>query len=188
MTHIHQPKQAYTNISLVIFGLFVSALIYNWEPFHEFLLHLDGFGYVGAFIAGVLFVSSFTVASGALILLVLAEQYPLIHIGLFAGVGALVGDVIIFRFVKNSLAEEIKALYTLVDHKHHVANLLHTRYFSWTLPVLGALIIASPLPDEIGVSLLGLSRMSGWKFALLSLVLNTLGIMIILAASSVIQP
>jgi hypothetical protein len=45
--------------------------------------------------------------------------------------------------------------------------------------VFGAVIIASPLPDEAGVSLLSLSKLKNWQFILLSFVLNATGIFII---------
>jgi hypothetical protein len=41
----------------------------------------------------------------------------------------------------------------------------------------GAVIIASPFPDEIGVSLMGMARMSGLAFVALTYVLNAAGIL-----------
>ena len=54
------------------------------KGFHSFLLHLGNFGYIGAFIAGILFVSTFTVATSALVLLVLAETLSnILHLDKF---------------------------------------------------------------------------------------------------------
>jgi len=36
---------------------------------------------------------------------------------------------------------------------------LYLKYLSWSLPVIGAVIIASPFPDELGISLMGFSKM-----------------------------
>jgi uncharacterized membrane protein YdjX (TVP38/TMEM64 family) len=47
---------------------------------------------------------------------------------------------------------------------------------------MAGFFIASPLPDEIGVSLLaGFTRIEEKKFALVSFALNTLGIIVLLA-------
>lgn len=132
--------------------------------------------------------STFTIAPSTLILLTLAETLSPIEIGIIAGLGAVIGDVLIFHLVKDNLANEIEDIYYHIDKKGHVRGLLHTRYFSWMLPVTGALLIASPLPDELGVSMLGLSKMSTFKFVLLSFALNSVGIFLIVSSSLVIKP
>ena len=178
----------YKNSTFLFFSLCLAFFILRNEELHSFLLHLGTLGYLGAFLAGMLFVSTFTVATGAIILLVLAESLSPIEIGIIAGLGAVVGDFIIFRFVKDDLAREIRDIYNKFDGGHHLKKVLHTKYFSWTFPVLGAAIIASPLPDEIGVSLMGISKMSTVKFLCISFVLNAIGIFMVVSASSVIKP
>lgn len=166
----------------------IALLLSRYEPFHTFLLSLGDMGYLGAFIAGILFVSTFTVATGAIILLVLAERLSPIEIGFIAGLGAVVGDFIIFKFIKDDLAREVWDIYNYIDGKHHIKKVFHSPYFSWTLPVIGAILIASPGPDEIGVSLMGLSKMKTYQFILLSFVLNAVGIFLVVSASTVIKP
>jgi hypothetical protein len=46
--------------------------------------------------------------------------------------------------------------------------------------LVGALIIASPLPDEIGVGLLGLGKLNKLSFLATCYALNTVGILIIM--------
>jgi hypothetical protein len=150
-------------------------------------LGLGTLGYIGAFFAGILFVSSFSVATGIVILLVLAEQLNPVEIAVIAGAGAVIGDLIIFHFVKDQLVGEVQPIFERFGGKHVIA-LLHTRYFSWSIPLIGALLIASPLPDEIGVSLMGISRLNTVQFMLLSFVLNSMGIFLVVSASLVIKP
>ena len=69
-----------------------------------------------------------------------------------------------------------------------VMHLVHTKYFSWTLPILGAIIIASPLPDEMGVGLMGISKLKTSKFILLSFILNAIGIFLIITAGTFFKP
>lgn len=177
----------YKNLTLFFVGLVVAFSLSRFEVFHNFLLNLNSLGYLGAFLAGVLFVSTFTVATGAVILLVLAEKLSAIEIGLIAGAGGVIGDLLIFRFVKDNLEEEIKPLYESLGG-NHLTKILHTKYFKWTFPVFGALVIASPLPDELGVSLLGLSKLKTYQFIFLSFLLNALGIFLVISASTIIKP
>ena len=178
----------YKNLTFLIFSLVLAFFVLRNETLHSFLLHLGNLGYVGAFLAGILFVSTFTVATGAIILLVLAETLSPIEIGLIAGLGAVVGDLAIFRFVKDDLAKEIELIYNQVDGNHHLKKVFHTKYFSWTLPVVGAAIIASPLPDELGVSLIGISKLKTYQFLLISFTLNAIGIFLVVSASAIIKP
>lgn len=178
----------YRNLTFLFVSIVLAYFVFRNETIHSYLLHLGSLGYVGAFFAGILFVSTFTVATGAIILLVLAETLSPIEIGFIAGLGAVVGDFVIFRFVKDDLAREIKLIYNKIDGNHHLKKVLHTKYFGWTFPVIGAIVIASPLPDELGVSLMGISKMKTYQFLLLSFVLNAIGIFLVVSASKVIKP
>lgn len=176
----------YKNLSFFFLSLVIAFLLSQYEPFIAFLLNLGGIGYLGAFIAGLLFVSTFTVSTGVVMLLILAETLSAFDIGIIAGLGAVVGDLIIFRFVKDNLLDEIKSITKYFGGKHIRAT-LHTKYFRWTLPVFGAIIIASPLPDELGVSLMGIANMRTLHFIFLSFILNAAGIFVVVSAANVIK-
>ena len=186
--HHDNHKWRYKNLTFVVFGILITIVLSRIDVFHSFLLHLGSFGYIGAFIAGMFFVSTFTVATSALILFILAETLSPLEIGLIAGLGAVVGDVFIFRLVKDNLTNEIENIYNHMDRKKHLKKLFHSKYFNWMLPVLGSIIIASPLPDELGVSLMGIAKMNTLKFILLSYALNSIGIFLVVSASVFIKP
>lgn len=175
------------NITALLLSFVIAFLLSRFEPFHRFLLSMGQLGYLGAFVAGILFVSSFTAATGTLVLLVLAEYLSPIEIGIVAGLGAVVGDLTIFHFVKDNLLNEIKPIYLRFGGKH-LTLIMQSKYFAWSLPLVGAIIIASPLPDEVGVSLMGLSKMKTYQFLLLSFILNATGIMFVIYASNFIKP
>lgn len=178
----------YKNSLFFLISIIVAIILFRQTAVHSFLLDLGNIGYFGAFLGGMLFVSTFTVATGALILMILAETLSPIEIGIIAGLGAVIGDFIIFRFIKSNLSKELEEIYNKIDHNGHVVKILHTKYFSWTLPVFGAIIIASPLPDEIGVSLMGISKMKTYQFLITSFILNTIGIFLIISAGLIIKP
>ncbi len=176
----------YKNITLIIFSLIIAFFLSRFDQFHDFLINIAEFGYIGVFLAGILFVSTFTIATGIVILNVFSEQFSAIEIAIVAGFGAVAGDFLIFRFFKNNLAHEITELYIHFDDKHHIKRVFNSKYFSWTIPVVGAIIIASPFPDELGVSLMGISKMKTYQFFLISFILNAMGILIIISTIKII--
>lgn len=181
----------YKNLTILAISIIIAVVLSKVESFHTFLLNLGGLGYLGAFIAGIMFVSIFTVASSSVILLVLAEKLSPIGIGIIAGLGAVAGDYLIFRFLKNKLLNEIEPIYASLGGNYvsrTIKAVLETKYFNWLIPVIGAIIIASPLPDEIGISLMGFSKMKTERFLIVSFILNSIGIFLIVSASNFIKP
>lgn len=177
----------YKNLTFLFISLIFAFFLGRYEPFHEFLLSLGGFGYLGAFIAGMLFVSTFGFATGAVTLLVLAEKLNIFELGIIAGAGGVFGDFMIFRFVKDRLIDEVEPIYENLGG-NHLTKILHTKHFRWMLPVVGAILIAAPTPDELGVSLMGIAKMKTWEFLPLAFVLDFTSVILILLASSVIKP
>jgi uncharacterized membrane protein YdjX (TVP38/TMEM64 family) len=177
----HHTKHHYKNIILVCIGILAAVALSRVEAFHAALLQLGYLGYLGAFITGALLVSTFTAPTGMVMLFILAQRYSAVEIGLIAGAGAVLTDALIFHFVKDDLSNELADLY-----KHfggsHFKHLLHTKYFRWTLPVLGALIIATPLPDELGVTLMGISKMTLLRFVITSFIMHSIGIFLVISS------
>lgn len=128
----------------------------------------------------------FTIAPATVILGELAQELPLAGVTILGGVGAACGDFILFRFVRDRIAQDLAYVRTLPQaHQRHAILRSHIPRFVW--PLLGALIIASPLPDELGILLMGLSRMNARTFFPISIVLNSLGILLIGLAARAIQ-
>ena len=181
-------RYRYKNFTYLLISFVIAFFLFKSETFHIFLFNLSNLGYIGAFIAGLLFVSTFSVAAGTVILLILAEKLSPIEIGIIAGMGAVVGDLTIFHFVRSrGLVDEIKHFFKYFGGDK-ISHLLHSKYFSWTLPVIGAAIIASPLPDELGVSLMGISKMKTYQFLITSFLLNAVGIFLIIIMSLIVKP
>lgn len=179
----HFKNLTYFGISIV-----VGLILLKTPFFREIVFHLGNLGYIGAFFGGILFVSTFTVSIGTVLLLLLAETLHPVEIGIIAGMGAVIGDLVVFQYIRSKgLISEIKHFFEFFgDDK--IIHLVHTKYFSWTLPVLGAIIVASPLPDELGVGLMGISKLKTSQFILLSFVLNAIGILLIVSAGVIMRP
>jgi uncharacterized membrane protein YdjX (TVP38/TMEM64 family) len=147
---------------------------------------LHNFGYLAAPVAGLLFASTFTVASGMLLLLTLAKSLSPVLLIILGAAGAVTGDWLIFRFVHRGIEEEAAPIFAELEKETHVHKIMHTRYFAWTLPVIGAFVLVSPLPDELGVSLLGLSQVSKKRFLLISAASHTVGMILILTVGWIV--
>lgn len=139
--------------------------------------------YILAFVAGIFFISFFTVVPSSFILINLSANSSLLDIALIAGLGAMIGDLIIFLFVKERLSNNFFDFLKFKD-KGYLEKLKNSRMLKYFLPVLGAAIVASPLPDEIGVALMGASKMKRRYFIPISYLLNAIGIYLLLLASS----
>ncbi len=142
-------------------------------------------GLVGIFIGGALYVSAFTFSAGLLTLLLLAPSYNIFLVVIVASLGSLMSDYLIFRFVRDNLSGELFDIYRRFGGRH-ISKVLRLKAFSWVVPVLGAFIIASPLPDELGVSLMGVSKIKTVRFAVTVFLLDVISIFMVVAFSDLI--
>lgn len=175
----------YKNTVLLVLSLIGFYYLLQLPVTDQAIKQIGNLGYLGAFLAGTFFVSTFTVAPAGLVLYRLAENLHPVEVALFAGLGAMAGDYIIFRFMKDRVFEELAPLFRQL-HTPYVSTLFRSPYFGWLLPLIGALIIASPVPDEVGVSMLGLSKIRPWQFFAVTFTLNALGIFLIVTAAKLI--
>lgn len=172
----------YKNTLLLALSVVALILVLDSAPVHGALQHLGELGYFGAFLAGVFFVSTFTVAPASVALFFIAEQGHPLYLALAAGCGAVLGDFLIFRFFKDRVFEELRPMFWRLRGSP-VGRLFGTPYFAWLTPIVGAVVIASPLPDELGIGLLGQSKLKNWQFLLLTFLLNTIGIFVIVSSA-----
>ena len=176
----------YPKFLLLIITFLIAYFLFqerNYQPFHEFTISI---GYFGTFLAGVLFAYGFTAAPATAVLLILAKEQNILLAGLVGGLGALTGDLVIFNFIRHSLEDEIKKLSRekiVLYINHKTPNLLK----KYLILVIAGFVIASPLPDEIGVALLAASKGISIKiFSIISYILNTAGIFVILIVGNII--
>lgn len=126
--------------------------------------------WIGSLIAGIFYSSLFTVAPATVALATIGQVTPAWQVALAGGIGAMIGDQVIFRFFRSEISNR------LLHAAPRLGRWLLRRSIRWPIAVLGAAIIASPLPDEIGLSLLGLSHVRDRTLLILTFVLNGIGI------------
>jgi Co/Zn/Cd efflux system component len=137
--------------------------------------------YAGAFLAGMLFVSIFTAAAAVVMLFELAQLYNPFLITLMASIGAVVGDYVLIRIYEDKLADELRDLVYKM-HGRKLLRVLRRRKYRSVLLLTGLGIISSPLPDELGITLLEMSRFSKTRILVLCFFANMLGVIAVVAA------
>src|SRR3989338_2196144 len=131
---------AFFTISALTYFLYKNGFL------EQIVNSLGSFGYFGAFIAGIFFVSTFTVVPAGAMLALFAGHLNIYLLSFVAGIGGVIGDYAIFRFIKDGMIEELKSVFHKVggDNLLKFHWIIHTKYFAWLSPVIGAIIIASP--------------------------------------------
>jgi len=164
--------------SIIALSVLIAIILVKTKVLVSILASSKELELFGSFIAGIFFTSIFTVAPATVVLAEIAQINSIFLVAILGGIGAMIGDMIIFRFVKNRLFEDI--LYLLKKSKsERLISIFRLKIFRWSIAFLGALIIASPLPDEFGLMMMGFSKIKTSLFIPISFLLNFLGIMII---------
>ena len=174
-----EKKFLIQDIGIIFLSILVAVILLETEFLTNILTSTKELELVGSFIAGMFFTSVFTTAPAIATLGEIARANSIILTALFGGMGAVVGDLIIFRFVRDKLSEHLMELIKHEGAGKRVRALFRLRSFRWFTALVGGLIIASPLPDELGISLLGCEKMKTSWFIPLSFIFNFLGIFLI---------
>ena len=157
----------------------LAIILFVAGAFDAIAHELNSYGYVSALAAGFLFPITFTSAAGALFLLELGELYNPIPLAILGGIGSTVADLLMFRFLKSGIVDELKALAVrLVSRRRldRMERITRHRVFLWAAPFVASFLIASPVPDELGLALFSLINFKPKYLTALALVLNTVGI------------
>lgn len=168
----------YKNTALLIVSLIVFFFLADTPFMKNAISFIGNFGYIGAFFVGILFVSVFTIAPASVVLFYLAETLNPFGVAIAAGAGGVVGDYLILKYLKDRVFEELKPVF-LNHGGRPLRKLFKTPYFVWAVPILGSILIMSPIPDEVGIGLMGLSKMKTWKLLALLFLLDVAGIFLI---------
>lgn len=173
-------KASHVSHALLFSGGMAVAFIIGKSGLVDHILELSSsFVLVGAFIAGFFFTSLLTIApAGVMLYEIFHGGAPVIPVALVGGLGAMFGDVVLMKILKTNLTDDLVAF--IKKHvSNHVKRMWRFRWFSWAMMISGAVVIASPLPDELGVALMGIGEVKPHYFLPLSYAMNTLGIFLI---------
>ncbi len=133
---------------------------------------------LATFIGGFFFTSAFTIAPAAFVLAALAKTVSPFWLAFWGACGALCGDLTIFLFVKDRFAKDIVDVVKISKAKKFL-HFFKKGFFRWLSPLIGAIIIASPLPDEVGITMMGLSKTRTSLLIPISFCMNFLAVLLI---------
>jgi uncharacterized membrane protein YdjX (TVP38/TMEM64 family) len=143
-------------ILLFLVVIALAYFIFRQPAVQDVILNLNKFSYLGFFIAGFLFVFGFS-APFSIGFFVIAQPSNIILATIIGGLGAVIGDVILFKTVQFSFAEEFKELKRkkIVKKIEKIINKnKHVIVRHYLLYIFLGLMIVAPVSDELGISIL----------------------------------
>jgi hypothetical protein len=176
----------YPKFTLLLFTIFVAYLLFespNMQAITQFFVSLN---YFGIFLLGFFFAYGFTAAPATAIFMHLSGDFNIYLASLVGGVGAYVGDYLIFLFIRQSFKDEVRKL----KHERILTMFkmkIPDKFRKVLYIAFGGFVLASPLPDELGVALLAASTdVSKRLFAVISIFCNAAGIYVSLLIGSLL--
>ncbi|MEM5834884.1 MAG: hypothetical protein QXQ69_03495 [Candidatus Aenigmatarchaeota archaeon] len=202
---LKRVRWQYRNTIFFLISISIAYLILRNESFVEMLYNLGRIGYLGSFFSGLFYTFSLSVAISTVIFYKMGKYFNPFLIAFIGAFGSVISDYFIFRFVRDNLVDEIKLLVNNTSKKvvktfknsifykiFPFSNLALSETFERTwlkvsrsrkwkilISFLGCCMIASPLPDELGIALLGSIKLESKKFIIFSYLLNFIGIFLI---------
>lgn len=173
-----KPESLGWELLVVLISIAFGVVLWQTNAVSYLLDFTKEISILTSFVAGMFFTSIFTAAPSVVIIAELARHYSVFWLAFFGGLGALLGDYVIFRFVRDKVSDALIALLRRKSNERWRA-IFRMGLFRWLTPFIGAVIIASPLPDELGLTVWGISKLPTKYFVPLSFSLNFLGILIV---------
>ena len=165
----------YKHTSVTIFIIVSTVLLFNTALASVVLEWFKNIGLVGGFVGGVMSVSMFTSAPAVVLLVAVAQHVNPVLLILIASIGSVLGDWLIIKFLEDNIASEIAPILK----KYHILSLIRKFQRSrskWIASILGAIVLALPLPDEFGIALMDISNVKRRNLLVICFVLNAIGI------------
>lgn len=172
------------DVGFLLIGLAVAVFLLITPSVERILTSSMETEVLASFVAGIFFTSIVTTPAAIVAFIEMGTANSPWLVAFIGGFGAVIGDFVLFRFVETHFNKDLEQ-FLKTRRLRNVFSLSRFRSFTWLLPFVGGLIIASPLPDELGVTLLGVTKLPPKTFVLISYLSNFLGILLItLAAKS----
>ena len=176
-------KHKYPRLFLLCFSIVFAYVLFSNNVVSSWVLSLENLSYLGILIAGFLFSFGFTAPFAVGFFLVFQPENILLAT-FIAGVGSVVSDLLIYEGIHSSFSKEFDKLghsKLFTGIKGILDSNFHKKVRIYLMYSFAGFLIATPLPDEIGVSMIaGLTSMKRWVLAVLSFVLHTLFIYLII--------
>jgi len=174
---LHRAKMGnlWRDLVIIALGILITLLLVRMGALGHILAATEEQAYIGSFISGIFFTSVFTLAPASIALGVLSHYEPAYIVAIWGALGAMMGDLLLFLFIRDVFADDVDGISAVRRWKRIIAR-PHFGLMRILIPVFGALVIASPLPDEIGLAILGFSKTKTFYMFPITFAMNFLGI------------
>lgn len=179
-------RYEYKHTTLAILSLTLFILLVDSALIAAIFALIENLGFIGGIIAGMLSISFVTAAPAVVLLVDLAGKVEPHVLALMWATGSTLGDWITVRFYQEGVFHELKPLFRKL-HLKSLVRVMKSRFTSWILFLVGAVIIATPLPDEVGLGLMGLSRIKRPYMVFMCFLLNLVGAYVIILAVQAVR-
>lgn len=171
-----QHKRSLFSLSVFLVGLLLTIVALQFPGAKHFIIKVGESGIIGSFFAGILYAFAFTSIAATAIFANTAHNLNPFILALIGGLGAALYDLTVFGFVRTQASDGLlQSLRSRIMHQRRMP--------SWLLSLIGLIILASPLPDELASGFLGFTKLSTRNFIFISFLANVAGIFIILLIS-----
>lgn len=164
------------NLVFIFVMIFVVILLFTNPAISDFIIDIGQTGGpIAPFIAGAFYSEALTSPAATVTLFYMGKIYNPILIALVGALGSAFSDFLLYRFLRKRASQSVE----------YLARHFRTRYKSTkkTIRILvlitASLILASPLPDELGIAMLSAINISVKKMFLISYMMSFLGILTI---------
>ncbi len=186
-THPHFPRNkiplsATFEAWVVVASIALAVWLMKSGAIATLVAYTSQFGLVGSFIVGLFFTSILTTAPAIVAIFESAAYVPAWELAVIGGIGAVCGDLLLFRFVQSRLVAYILRV-ALHPKVLRFGAQIASGPLWWLGPLGGAVIMASPLPDELGLLMMGLSHIRLIQFVPIAFAANAAGIFLIAIAA-----
>ncbi len=175
---IHNQNWVYFKLLLFVSSIGIAIWIAQSPSAKHIVITGGILGYIEAFFAGILYTYTISAVIGAVLILLLARTLSPLRVALIASFGAVSSDYLIFntsRFTMSALSHR----FSFSIHGR-AQNLRRNPYLQWLLIIFGLIVIATPLPDELGVGIIGATNVRSWQFIALSFFLQCAGMILLM--------
>ena len=142
-----QKNNLTKDIGIIVLSVVVAIILIKTGAIEEILKQTRDLWFLDSFIAGMFFTSVFTTVPAIVALGEIAQlSQSVFLVAVFGGLGALCGDLIIFRFMRDRFGKDIfgKDIMGLIKNSKNgkLRSIVRLKHFRWLTFFLGALVIA----------------------------------------------
>ncbi|MCX6821003.1 MAG: hypothetical protein NT016_03570 [Candidatus Aenigmarchaeota archaeon] len=198
----------YRNLLWLAAGIMAAYFILRTDRLDAVVSEVRSMEYFGIFLSGLMYAFSITTAPATALFYKLGSSFDPLAIAAVGALGTVLGDYLIFRFVRDNLMQELRALtgdmsrlgkacdgafrnsvfYDIFPFSNLLLwkkfrlvmpGMVHSKAWRTAVLVAAGAVILLPVPDEIGIAMMGAARLRTRNLLVASYVLNFVGIFMI---------